>query len=171
MDIGYIAVETFIPPQNYVTWSKLNQLKQVISLDCALCPRIIDCTEDDYSHVIWMGENCFCKDLDWLMKKVEDKLDKEILAIAREPEVDCKNLLSDRRFKFYGYDLIEDDTSISALTNCGGFDKAFHSRDISKYGLIEDFTKAKEVQLKLKDEYPDVCHADCTLWAVWRMEG
>ncbi len=171
MEIGYIAVETFIPLKSYVDWSKLYQLKEVISFDCALCPRIIDYTEDDYSHVIWMGENCFCKDLDWLIKKVEDKLDKQILTIAREPELDCRNFLSDARFKFYGYDLIEDDTRISALTNCGGFKKAFYPKDISKYGLIEDFTKAKEVQLKLKVEYPGECHADCALWAIWRMEG
>lgn len=49
----------------------------------------------------------------------------------------------DKRFKFYGYDLLEDFTSISALTNCGGFDKAFLPKDISEYGLIIDFKKQR----------------------------
>ena len=68
--------------------------------------------------------------MDWILKRVEEKLVKQILTIAREPEVDCTHFLNDSRFKFYGYDLIEDSTLISALTNCGGFDKAFLPSDI-----------------------------------------
>lgn len=77
----------------------------------------------------------------------------------------------DKRFKFYGYDLLEDFTSISALTNCGGFDKAFLPKDISEYGLIIDFKKAKVIQQLLMGKYPYEPHADCTLWAIWRMDS
>ena len=55
MDIGFVAVETFVPPQYYIDWSKLYHVKEIITFDCALCPRIIDYSEDDYSHVIWIG--------------------------------------------------------------------------------------------------------------------
>lgn len=92
-----------------------------------------------------------------------------LLAILREPEEDCRGIDHPEGFKFYGYDLIEDDTRISALTNCGGFDKAFSASDLSRYGLIEEFRKARDVQLRLLENYPDEAHADCTLWAIWKM--
>ncbi|MCR3757464.1 hypothetical protein KYB31_00480 [Clostridium felsineum] len=76
----------------------------------------------------------------------------------------------DKRFKFYGYDLIEDSTRISALTNCGRFDKAFSSNDISEFGLIKEYKKAKEIQSLLLENYPDEEHVDCVLWGIWRME-
>lgn len=67
-------METFIPPNNYIEWSKLYHLKE----------------------------------LDWLLKKVEGKQDTQILAGVREPETECKSFLTDKRFKFYGYDLLEE---------------------------------------------------------------
>lgn len=79
-------------------------------------------------------------------------------------------MLKEERFRFYGYDLLEDSTRISTLTNCGGFDNAFSPEDISEYGLIQEFDKAKQIQLLLVDEYPDEEHADCTIWAIRRME-
>jgi len=170
LDIGYIAVETFIPPQNYIDRCKLYQLKEVISIDCALCPRITQYSEDDYSYLLWMGDYWVYKDLEYLLSKVKEKQDKQILAVLREPEIDCTKWVADKNFKFYGYDLIEDDTCISAITNCGGFDKAFIKTDVSEYGLIEGYSKAKEIQLKLKEEYPNEYHADCALWAIWRYD-
>lgn len=170
MNIGFVAVKTFIPSQSYIGWSKLNQIKEIITIDCALCPRILQYREDDYRYMTWMEDYWVYNDLSWFLKKVEAIPDKQILAVVREPKVDCKKIFNDLRFRFYGYDLIEDQTDISALTNCGGFDKAFHKADISKYGLIENFDRAKEVQLKLKEEYPYEDHADCALWGIWRME-
>lgn len=82
----------------------------------------------------------------------------------------CTDIHIDDRFRFYGYDLI-DDVRISALTNCGGFDKAFLPQDISEYGLIKEFDKAKQIQSLLVTEYPDDAHAYCSLWAIWKMES
>lgn len=56
MDIGFIAVETFIPSSNYIDWSKLYHLKEVVSIDCALCPRITEYSEDDYSYILWLED-------------------------------------------------------------------------------------------------------------------
>jgi len=66
--------------------------------------------------------------------------------------------------------LLEDFTRISALINCGGFDRAFLPKDISEYGLIKEFGKAKQIQSLLADEYPNEEHADCSLWAIWKMK-
>ena len=62
-------------------------------------------------------------------------------------------------------------TGISALVNCGGFDRAFASTDLSYCGLLTDHARASEVQDLLRAEYPDEPHADYDLWAIWRMKG
>jgi hypothetical protein len=169
MCIGFVALETFIPTDEYKQWSKLFHLEEVVTLDCALCPSlIVDVDSIGEFQEQWQLANVFT-DLNWVLQKVKDVKDKQILAIIREPEEDCRGIDVPEGFEFYGYDLIEDDTQISALTNCGGFDKTFSSSDLSRYGLIEDFSKAKAVQLRLEENYPDESHANCTLWAIWRM--
>jgi len=57
--------------------------------------------------------------------------------------------LADKRFKFMGYDLIEEFTRISALTNCGGFPKAFLNNDLNKSGLIKSYEQAILIQKSL----------------------
>lgn len=172
VSIGFVALETFVPTNKYLEWSKLFQVEEVVSLDCALCPRIVrDLVEADsnYQQEHWGIFSDIFSNLDWLLDKTSDIEDKQVLAVLKEPEEDCGLAIHLKGFQFYGYDLVEDATRISALTNCGGFDKAFSSCDLSRYGLIEDFEKAKEIQLRLREHYPDDEHANCTLWAIWKM--
>ncbi|KGK85836.1 hypothetical protein DP73_18065 [Desulfosporosinus sp. HMP52] len=169
MDIGYVAVETFFPTHRYKEWSKLFHIEEVISFN-TLCPRILRYIEDGYNYLpgtSWFND--IVNDLDLLLSKLQGRNDCQILAVKREPKSNCANIQMDKRFRFYGYDLI-DDVRISALTNCGGFDKAFLSEDISEYGLIKEFDKAKQIQSLLLSEYPDDEHAYCSLWAIWKME-
>lgn len=172
MNIGFVALETFIPTNKYLEWSKLFQVEEVVSLDSSLCPRIIkDLDEDDrgYQQEHW-GTYCdIINNLDWLLHKTRNVEDKQILAVVKEPESDCSVAIHLEGFQFCGYDLVEDFTRISALTNCGGFDKVFSACEISRYGLIEAFERAKEIQLQLQLHYPDEEHANCTLWAIWKM--
>ena len=49
------------------------------------------------------------------------------LTVVLEPDQDCKNIKIDG-YEFMGYDLLDQDFSISALTNCGGFDETFYQR-------------------------------------------
>lgn len=169
MTIGFVALKTFIPTGKYKEWSKLLHLEEVVSLDCALCPSLIDDLDSISKFQEQWGLSNVFTDLDWVLQKVKDVKDKQILAVLREPEEDCRETGHPEGFKFYGYDLVEDATRISALTNCGGFDKAFSACDLSRYGLIEKLIKAKEIQLRLREHYPDDEHADCTLWAIWKM--
>jgi hypothetical protein len=43
-EFWFIAVETFGPAhegwEKYIQWSKLTQLKEVVDLDCSLCPAV-----------------------------------------------------------------------------------------------------------------------------------
>jgi hypothetical protein len=92
-----------------------------------------------------------------------------VLAILDEPSADEVARFSDERFGFRGFDLVEDATGISALINCGGFDKAFLRSDLSDRGLLVDHAKARDVQTRLRIEYPESDHAQCRLWALWQM--
>ncbi|MDE7399774.1 MAG: hypothetical protein K2N06_09635 [Oscillospiraceae bacterium] len=72
-------------------------------------------------------------------------------------------------FAFCGFE-IADEWEISALTNCGfDYDKAFTKADLNKWGLIEDYQKARTVLSRMFKEYGDDPDAnDWMLFAVWR---
>ncbi|URZ08615.1 hypothetical protein [Clostridium felsineum] len=148
-------------------------MKEIISLDCDLCPSIVKDRDIESKYRCFQQYGFYydiLNNLNVLLKNVDNREEKQILAVVRKPKYDCSNVLLDKRFKFYGYDLIEDSTRISALTNCGRFDKAFSSNDISEFGLIKEYKKAKEIQSLLLENYPDEEHVDCVLWVIWRME-
>ena len=73
-------------------------------------------------------------------------------------------------FEFIGYDLVDKDSSISALTNCGGFPKAFSNGELSEKGLFRTHERSREVQEALRQQYPTEHHADCHLWAIFRCQ-
>jgi len=75
---------------------------------------------------------------------------------------------SDDRFAYRGFDLVELQTGIRALVNCGGFPKAFSSSDLSTCGLLIDHAKAMSVRKLLRAGYPDEHHANCDVWAIWQ---
>jgi hypothetical protein len=72
-------------------------------------------------------------------------------------------------FIFMGYDLIEESTQISALTNCGGFPETFSNDELNRYGLISDFVRACEVKKLLPRHHPEEHHSKCELYAIWRL--
>lgn len=71
--------------------------------------------------------------------------------------------------EFIGCDLIEEMTQISALTNCGGFPETFSNEELNNRGLIDSFARAKEIQRLLAQNNPDEPHANCELYALWRL--
>lgn len=173
----FIAVEKFGPDsgqawQEYIAWSGLIHLTEVVSLDILLCAPVVDeLTAEDWSYNV--QENYLTEyfhDLDYLLRRVDTQAPINILAVLLNPESDARPLWTDERFEFLGYDLIELTTGVSALTNCGGFDQAFANEDLSPVGLLATYTDARHVQKLLKTHYPDDPHAACELWAIWRME-
>ena len=173
----YIAVEKFGPAdgrvwEKYIRWSGLSQLTEVISLDGCLCKPILkEFITEDFEHISKEPHvSEFFQDLAYLLKRVQGKSGIQILAVIREPISEAGDLLQDDRFEFFGYDLLEDATGISALTNCGGFDKAFANSELSSVGLIQNLARAKETQKSLKKNYPEEAHAQTAIWALWRMK-
>lgn len=172
---AYIATETFDPRDahkwtGYVEWSGLNQLKELVSLDGMLCPSVLPVLKDCYwPHIVsedYMLD--YFTDLDFLLMETEDIAEFNLLCVYRNPTSDPVAPRSAKRFEMLGYDLIETDGSISALSNCGGFPDVFSNAELSSCGLISSRTQALEVQSQLRNSHPEEPHANCNLWAIFR---
>ena len=157
--------------QEYLKWSKLYQLKELVSLDGIL--NDLSFTPDFDSETEWKyivtDQNVitvFFSSVDYVLEKVKDLKYFNLLAVIKEPKSENANLKSE--YDFIGYDLVEKDGDISALTNCGGFDETFLPQELNQYGLISDYDKAKKIQIELIKNNPEEHHADCYLYEVWR---
>ncbi len=109
----------------------------------------------------------FFVDLDYLRNETADIHRKNLLCVFRNPPGHPSSQVPEG-FEFIGYDLVHKDTSISALTNCGGFPKAFSNGELSEKGLFRTHERSREVQDALPQQYPSEPHADCYLWAIFR---
>jgi hypothetical protein len=160
----------------YVAWSGLGYLVEVVGLDSSLCPCLLEeYVDEDWKHLAFADHVFACfSDLDYAQERNRRSFDPrrhQLLAIAREPtEVEVRQTQVEG-FRFMGFELIEEATSTSALTNCGGFDGAFEPSDLSTCGLIVDAPRAYEVRAALERLFPDENHAHCSVWAVWQREA
>jgi hypothetical protein len=181
MQIGYRAVERFSPDSNpswdrYIEWCGLSHLNEVVGLDCSLCPSVLpDLANDDWKHLIYGEEIGDClDDYHYLHRRIAAGFDRrrhQVLAVAREvSEADIERVCLPSGFRFKGFDLVGEGFSISALTNCGGFDQAFHNSELSCEGLVLTAERAHEIKRALATQYPEEPHALCVVWAVWRHE-
>ncbi len=158
----------------YLTWSGLTHLSEVIGLDCALSPSAIrDFDDADYSHSVreWGVVGIF-DDLEYTLSRAARLVEAsktQVIAVSREPKLAEFEGAAAIPGDFVGLDLIDERTWISALTNCGGFDRAFKPQDLSRCGLIESLGRAYEVRDALRAKYPHDHHADCAAWAIWRV--
>jgi hypothetical protein len=174
-EIWFTAVHAFDASrgdewQKYLDWAKIPQLKEVISLDSALCPsEFTNLSESDWEHNIHADyRTTFFKDVDYLLERFSGKrTSTNILAVCLEPSFDVRATFPDDRFRFQGYDLVGD--GMSVITNCGGFEKVFQTSDISNVGLFDSFDFARQAQKQLLEYYPEEHHARAELWAIWKM--
>lgn len=158
--------------EKYIEWSKLTHLTELVSLDGMLNENLVepdyDNAEDwNFIHCDGILQTDFYTTLDFVFRRLKVKDKFNLLTVVLEPDQDCKNI-NVVDFEFVGYDLLDQDFSISALTNCGGFDDTFLSTDLNDKGLIDDFTKAYEIKKLLLENNPDEHHADTNVIAVWR---
>lgn len=156
----------------YIEWSKLTHLTELVSLDGMLNEILVmpnyDNSEDwNYIHIVEEYQTGFFTTLDFVFKRLKPKDKFNLLTVVLEPDQDCKNLNVDG-YEFVGYDLLDQEFSISALTNCGGFDETFLPADLNDKGLVKDFGKAYNIKARLLENNPDKRHADTNVIAVWR---
>src|SRR5262249_19196692 len=174
MNPWFIATEKFDPSdagwQKYIAWSGLEQLDEVVSLDSSLCPTVLPDIKPEYwNHIVnedFMLQ--FFTDLDYLRGEISTVSRRNLLCVFRNPAAQPSAAQVPEGFEFVGYDLLEKDSGISAMTNCGGFPKAFSNNELSEKGLLIEHKRSQIVQEALIREYPNEAHADCHLWSIFR---
>lgn len=169
----FTALERFNPSagtawDKYIAWSGLTQLSELLSLDFMLCPPVLKDVKDEYwDFMADFRVFGFFTDLNFLRAQLHGASNYSLICAVRNPQ--GRHRLPDalRAFEFQGFDLLESDGTISALTNCGGFPLAFKNSELSSKGLIEDYERAEAVRRELRLKYPEEPHAECDLWAVF----
>ena len=112
--------------------------------------------------------NDFQMDIEKYSNELVEK--EQLLAIIIRPDADPEENLGRRfGFEFCGYDLVENFSCISAITNneCM-FSNAINCKTLTKYGLLPDYKEALLTQIKLREKHPDENHAYCDVVEVWR---
>lgn len=156
---------------SYVEWAQIPHLIEIVGLDGILCPRIVEqLQKEDWKHIVCEDYRLgYFHDLDYLMERIAGTPRRNVLGLYRKPDVHIDASPAGADFIFVGYDLIEEQTQISALTNCGGFPETFSNDELNEYGLISAFTRACEVKKSLPERNPDEPHARCEMYAIWRL--
>lgn len=172
----FIATERFDPSdgekwEGYCHWAKIPGLVEVVSLDTVLCPRLIkELHDEDWQYVVCEDFRLdYFRDLNYLKRRIQDIPRRNVLGLYRNPDSHVPVAPALGSFSYIGYDLIEEQTQISALTNCGGFPDVFLNEELNRFGLIDSFDRACEVRRLLAERYVEEPHAQCELYAVWRL--
>jgi len=172
----FAATERFDPRAGeawakYIAWSGLTQLEELVSLDCMLNPPVFKEMKDEYwAHAV--NEDFmfgYFLDLDFLRAQLAGAENYNLLCVYRNPESEpTMPKFEGLGFALLGYDLVDVEGGVSALTNCGGFPDVFGNAEISPKGLLNSHARAVEVQAKLRQLHPEEHHADCHVWAIGR---
>lgn len=158
--------------EKYIAWSKLTQLTELVSLDGMLNELSFEPnlqSEEDWKYIVTDGDyvtDLFSSDK-YVLEHVTNQKYFNFLAVIKDPTEDSGAKINDE-FEFVGYELLDEDYGVSALTNCGGFDETFKSGELNNYGLISGLQRAIEVKKDLVKNNPEEHHADCNLFGVWR---
>ncbi len=172
----FIATERFDPSdgekwQKYYEWAKIPALTEVVSLDALLCGHIIkEFLDEDWQHIVCENFRLdYFLHLDYLKRRIQDVPRRNILGLYRNPQIHIAVAPAAGDFGFVGYDLIDEETQISALTNCGGFPDVFNNEELNRFGLVDSFDRAREVRRLLAECHPEEAHAQCEMYALWRL--
>jgi hypothetical protein len=159
----FYKAERFFPTEKYETFSKIFGRKEIVTYDCMLCKVVLD--DDSPCDTGYAGES-----FEWesFMRKPFEP-DEQIIAYFKNPSASHETHAIDGGFEFCGYDLSEELTQISAITNCGGWDRLPELNDmLNPFGLIERHEQALQMQISLREAYPEESHADCEIYELWR---
>lgn len=164
--------EAVLTWEDYIEWSKLTHLVEVVSLDGMLNESLVEPdynNADDWNfiHTDGLYQTHLYTTLDYVLRRSKPTDKFNVLTVIINPDQHCQDIRVDD-FQFMGYDLLDKEFGNSALTNCGGFDKTFSPADLNRYGLIDDYDKAYDVRKRLMANNPQEHHAHTNVIAVWR---
>ncbi len=155
---------------NYIDFSKLTQVVELVSLDGSLCAPVLREIRDYYWPYIVNEDFClnFFTDLGFLRQELasQEIIGARLLCVYRNPEKHPTVPPELSKFCFFGFDLVEADSATSALCNCGGWPELEKS-ELSKWGLVTDHERALELQITLRKNHPEEPHANCDVWAIF----
>ena len=157
--------------QRYLAWSGLAHLREVVTLDTILCPTVPEeLTPEDWRYNVHADyQTGYFRSLDYLRTRVAGERGIHILAIMREPSHDDTARGAPPGFEWLGYDVLDVCGDVSALTNCGGWDGLVVPSAVSSLGLLTELEQAVQLRRTLRLEHPGESHAECDIWAVWRL--
>ncbi|MCB9784559.1 MAG: hypothetical protein H6751_16460 [Candidatus Omnitrophica bacterium] len=155
--------------ESYLTWAGISDVEEMISFDEVLCPEVLgELQEDDWKHNVQEdGKVFFFDDLDYLIERVKNWDDINLLRLVENPEVG-ESVAPKDQFDFCGFDLMDPYHSISVFSNCGGWPGFIAKAGSNRFGLIEDLESAQRLKDLWNEEHPDPGHSPCTVWEIWR---
>ena len=156
--------------EKYKQWILLPQLVDLISLDYNL-------NEDLIALKSYCIQDCEVKDngtytglyasLEFVIDEMKNDILYNLLIVVKNPQFECNSInVSD--FEFIGYDILDSNYHYSILTNCGGFCEIYSPTDINKFGLIDDYDKAVEINKLFNIKIISDHNEDSNLFAIWR---
>ncbi|MEP6686811.1 MAG: hypothetical protein ABJC36_00590 [Gemmatimonadales bacterium] len=155
---------------DWVAWSGLTGVRELISLDTMLCPEAPDrLIPEDWEHNVHADYRVLhFRSLEYLTRRVAGTLDLQLLALLPNPEAEEVARVQLPGFDFAGFEVLDVHGDVSALTNCGGFPALFAADELNPFGLLDDLTRAEAVRGGLRNTYRGRPHAECDVWALWR---
>jgi hypothetical protein len=157
----------------YLAWSGLSQLAELVSLDEILCPTVpSQLVPEDWKYNVHADyHTSYFRSFQYLRERVAFERNLNLLGVLRNPTPQSLGAVSLPDFTLLGFDVVDVHGDISALANCSGFDDVFAGTELSSAGLLPDLGRADEVRHALLRSHPQEQHAECHVWAIWRHEG
>jgi hypothetical protein len=176
MPLYYTAVHRFDSAcagdrwRDYIAWSGLEQLCEVVSLDQLLCPNFFESpTIEDLEHSLQEEDKLHLfRELEYVLRRTRGQRCFQVLGVIPSPAATELRIAHDPRLELCGFDLLDGDGASSALVNCSGFERSFSNQELNSVGLISEFERAVEVRDCLSAEHPHEPRAQCNVWAIYR---
>ena len=155
----------------WVAWSGLTGVHELVTLDTILCPEVPEgLVAEDWEHNVHADYRIMqFRSLPYLVRRVAGTPDLQLLALLENPDAAEVARVRLPAFDFAGFEVLDVHGDVSALTNCGGFPAVFAADELNSLGLIADLDRANEIRRDLRTAYPDESHAQCDVWALWRL--
>ena len=146
-DVRYFGADRFFPDNKFKEFlGRKMDVKEIVSFDCCLYEM----------YEIESHDSPLSSDT------------QQIIAVILRPNLEPIEYMETRGFTFCGYDLVEEETLISAITDCDGRFDSIPYEKLTEYGLLPTYKDAVLAQLALVEEEPDEPHAYCIICEVWR---
>ncbi|WP_209330823.1 hypothetical protein [Lunatimonas salinarum] len=153
----------------FVTWTGLNQVEELVSLDSFYNGPI-----EGLQGVYDTQSDLVGKINDFVHEMVEEKMQHtglpsefSLLAILIYPLTDDLEVL-EGDFEFIGYDIVHQSAGHSVLVQLGWMaGMAFHS-EVNRYGLLESAQSASLLLASIRNSFPEMEMVDGSVAAVWR---